>query len=541
MRILLLAHSFNSLTQRLWVELTARGHWVSLEFDVNDAVTVQAAELARPDLIVAPFLKRAIPEAVWSRHICLVVHPGPPGDRGPAALDWAILDGEDEWGVTVLQATAEMDAGPVWAFRRFAMRPAGKSSLYRNELTEAAVEAVLEAVERRPAPQRPSPSWWKPALRQALRAVAWDRDDSAAALRKIRCSDGTPGVVDGDLRLYDAHPADGLDGPPGTWIARRGTQLARATADGAVWIGHLARREAGALKLPAADLLPDIAAGLPAMPGHHDLWYDEKGGVGFLHFPFHNGAMSTAQCRRLETAFRQAAERPTRIIVLMGGMDFWSNGIHLSTIEAADSPADESWANINAMNDLCRAVIECGSHLTVAAMHGNAGAGGVFMALAADLVWARSGVVLNPHYKGMGNLFGSEYWTYLLPRRCGPAAARTITEARLPIGTAEATGLGLIDAAFAPTPAAFRAETEARAAALAADPSLDDRLAAKRLGRLADEAEKPLSAYRAEELERMRLNFYGFDPSYHVARYNFIRKVPKSRTPLYLARHRSKA
>jgi len=29
----------------------------------------------------------------------------------------------------------------------------------------------------------------------------------------------------------------------------------------------------------------------------------------------------------------------------------------------------------------------------------------------------------------------------------------------------------------------------------------------------------------------MRLNFYGFDPSYHVARYNFVRKVPKSARP----------
>jgi len=37
----------------------------------------------------------------------------------------------------------------------------------------------------------------------------------------------------------------------------------------------------------------------------------------------------------------------------------------------------------------------------------------------------------------------------------------------------------------------------------------------------------------------MKRNFYGFDPSYHVARYNFIRKIPKSRTPLTLAAHRS--
>lgn len=36
----------------------------------------------------------------------------------------------------------------------------------------------------------------------------------------------------------------------------------------------------------------------------------------------------------------------------------------------------------------------------------------------------------------------------------------------------------------------------------------------------------------------MRLNFYGFDPSYHVARFNFVHKVAKSRTPLTVALHR---
>ena len=38
----------------------------------------------------------------------------------------------------------------------------------------------------------------------------------------------------------------------------------------------------------------------------------------------------------------------------------------------------------------------------------------------------------------------------------------------------------------------------------------------------------------------MRRNFFGFDPSYHVARYHFVSKVPRSRTPLWLARHRSR-
>ena len=121
------------------------------------------------------------------------------------------------------------------------------------------------------------------------------------------------------------------------------------------------------------------------------------------------------------------------------------------------------------------------------------------------------------------------------------AGALALTQARLPVGTEEARDWGLIDGSFGASVAEFRSGLETFASELAASPDLERRLSAKRLSRLADEAEKPLAQYRAEELEHMKLNFYGFDPSYHVARWNFIGKVPKSRTPLYLARHRSKA
>ncbi len=94
MRVLILSHAFNSLTQRLWAELARDGHDLTLELDVNDRVTEEAVALARPELIVAPFLKRAIPESVWRRQRCLVVHPGIEGDRGPSALDWAVQQGE---------------------------------------------------------------------------------------------------------------------------------------------------------------------------------------------------------------------------------------------------------------------------------------------------------------------------------------------------------------------------------------------------------------------------------------------------------------
>jgi hypothetical protein len=74
--------------------------------------------------------------------------------------------------------------------------------------------------------------------------------------------------------------------------------------------------------------------------------------------------------------------------------------------------------------------------------------------------------------------------------------------------------------------------------ALAADPALDCLLADKQARRARDEAAEPLTAYRAEDLERMRLAFDGFDPSYHVARWRFIIREPIARTPLHLARHR---
>lgn len=76
LRILLLCHSFNSLSQRLYAELRARGHCVSVELDIADPVTSEAIDRFQPDLLLAPFLKRRLPAAVWQRLPCWVVHPG---------------------------------------------------------------------------------------------------------------------------------------------------------------------------------------------------------------------------------------------------------------------------------------------------------------------------------------------------------------------------------------------------------------------------------------------------------------------------------
>ena len=101
---------------------------------------------------------------------------------------------------------------------------------------------------------------------------------------------------------------------------------------------------------------------------------------------------------------------------------------------------------------------------------------------------------------------------------------------------AESVKLGFYDACL-PGPG-FTVDVARRAAELAAAPDIGHQLAAKAAKRAADEAQKPLAAYRAEELAEMRRNFYGFDPSYHVARYHFVSRSPHSWTPRHLARHR---
>lgn len=543
--ILLLASAFNSLTQRVQAELRDHGHSVAVRIVHEDGggSVREAVRQEAPDLVVAPYLRSAIPEDVWSLHTCLIVHPGPVGDRGPSSLDWAVHEGADRWGVTVLQANAEMDAGDVWASVSCALPPVGKSDLYRNEVSDAAMAAVLLAVGRfasgtyKPSPQDAGAGRCRPLFRQSLRRIDWQVDSTSTVVRKLRAADSQPGVLDEVLGdewfLHGGYPEPRLSGRPGEIVATRDGAICRATTDGAVWIPELRPRRApggpATFKLPATVALAGRLSAVLALAaplhrnGHEDTWaeigYREEAGTGLLSFSFRGGAMSTEQCRRLLRAYRFACSRPTSVLVLGGGRDFFSNGIHLNVIEAADDPGAESWANINAIDDLVEAVLTTTDRLVVSAVAGNAAAGGVMLALAADEVWCRAGAVLNPHYRLMG-LYGSEYWTYSLPRRVGAAAAERLMQDALPVSSAAAHGLGLVDSVIACAPEVFDSEVGARAARLAALPATQFRINAKK----AERDQIDLTPYRAAELARMRRIFADPHHPYHGLRGSFVRK-----------------
>lgn len=567
MHILLVASAFNSLTQRVLAELQDRGHTVGVELALgNDDALREAVRTHAPRLIVAPMLTTAIPEDIWRAHTCLIVHPGPPGDRGPSSLDRTLREGVESWGVTVLAAVAEMDAGDVWAWSPLKVPPlAGKSDLYRGEVADAAIDAVLLAVERfasgtyKPKRQKAADlaAGWRPFLKQAERRIDWTSASTESVLRQLRAADSQPGVLDDLLGapwyLHGAYPEDELRGTPGELIATRAGAVCRATTDGAVWIlqmrpWHAPGSGLASFKLPAVDALGDLLpAGLPDVPAPLELpagrrtWTDmrysehgEHGAVGVLNFSFPGGAMSSVQCRRLLEAYRFACTRSTSVLVLGGLRDFFSNGIHLNVIEAAPDPAEESWANIHAMNDLVEAVITTTDRLTVAALGGNAAAGGVMLALAADEVWCRDGAILNPHYRLMG-LYGSEYWTYTLPRRVGEREAERLTQSALPVSAKRAVELGMAERVLQAAPEELGDEVMRLATQLAASPDLAARIAKRQAKRAEDESAKPLQRYRDEELAHMRRNFFDRSEPHAALRSAFVRKEKAQHTPAHVA------
>lgn len=586
MRILLLSSAFSGLTQRYYTELDDAGYEVSVELHLGDISQVlQGIKLFKPDLIICPFLTKKIPSEIYDRYTCLIVHPGIVGDRGPSSLDWAIQNNVPEWGVTLLEAQEEMDMGNIWASRTFPMRSATKTSLFNREVTQAAVECLWEALIYYQAPDfKPRALNYNDPLvkgrlqanmKQQDRCIDWFSQSTDEILRHINAADGTPGVLDEifgqSVYLHNAHKEEKLIGKAGDIIATANNAICRATVDGAIWIGHLKPRlDSGqnGIKLPAAYVLKDylsdtcdLVSGLSNKNlrlGHgvipdisidytqegrqlpcQEVWYEIENRIAYLYSEFHNGAMSTEQCKQMLFVYRHVAALDVDIIVLMGGENYWSNGIHLNHIEAAEDSADESWRNINAIDDLILQIINTVDKVTISAIAGGAGAGGAILALASDKLYVREGVVLNPHYKNMGGLFGSEYWSYLLPKRVGDKMAYLLTDIqRLPVSAKKAWRIGMVDKVLDNNHQLFKAQVKHLARQYVANTALLQQvLQGKAETRCLDEGKKALASYRQFELSQMYANFYGND-AYHQARRNFVYKVCLTKTPDNIAFHR---
>ncbi|WP_353661399.1 hydrogenase maturation protein [Hydrogenimonas sp. SS33] len=551
MRILLLVSAFNSLTQQVFCRLEDLGHEVSVEYARTPALMEEAVALWQPKLILCPYLLQKVPASIWQSVPTLVVHPGPPGDRGASSLDWALLRNEKAWGVTLLQAVEAMDAGPIWAWGSFAMPPESpKGRIYRREVGVTTLRLLEEVLEYFDNPGF-SPRWQEPLepmhapVRQEQRSIDWTRDDTETIVRKINASDNHPGVEEEllglEVRLYGAHSEGELRGEPKAVLAKRNGSICLGTVDGAVWISHL--KEPGRFKLPATYVLKERLKGIkerriplyvdPSLQTFKEITFVQEGRIGYLGFDFYNGAMSAEQCIRLKYAVETLRDE-VDLLVLTGGPNFFSNGIHLTILEESKKQGEDGWSNINAMNNLIETLLFSDDILTMASFGANAGAGGVFLGLACDFAVAREGVVLNSHYKTMG-LSGSEYHTYTLPGRVGEERAKELLEACLPVSAKRAKDLGMIDALFE----AERYEESLKKwcrELLEDEDRYYDLLDAKR-ERLERDRER-IDACKEAELKRMHPEFWDPKSDFHRLRHDFVYKVCPARAPERIARHR---
>ncbi len=543
MKITLLITTFNSTSQLAYSYLKGLKHHLDIVYAINNQEMIKEVESFNPDIIISPFLKKFVPDEIYTKYPTFILHPGIIGDKGAYSIDNAIKDSKDSWGVVYLRANGEFDSGKIYTQQTFKMRDSYKASIYRNEVNLASLDALKELLNNisdssfKPTPQLDT----KPhkQLTQVDRAIDWNLDSTKEIIKKIYMSDSHPGVLDQFLGtncyLYGAWFEDRLKSDkPKEILAKRDGAICVSTIDGAIWITHL--KEVGKFKLPATFVLKDRLKGVKEqrLPLIFDRSYktfyeiscDIKDEIAYLHFNFHNGAFSSDKCIKLKYAFEYLKEQ-AKVVVLMGGDDFFSNGIHLNILEDSKKNGEDGWSNINAMNDLVSSILYAEETITVASLSKNSGAGGVFLALACDYVVANEITVLNPHYKTLG-LSGSEYHSYTLPKRVGEKTAKKLLDECLPICADEAHRIGMVDKLFKNKD--YLNSLGEFCLSLIQDEEIYDQF----LWDKEDSIELNKTRFeecKNKELSTMYPEFWDEDSIFHQLRYQFVYKICPTKTP----------
>ena len=543
MKILLIISSFNSLSQSVYCKLQELEHKVFIKFAISKELMIEAVEEINPDIVFCPFLKQFIPNEIFENYPTFVLHPGIIGDRGHNSLDNAINDEVKQWGVVILKANEVLDGGDIYAQSNFIMREeSSKASIYRNEVTQSTLKALEQFLQNYqnkdfiPTKQILNPIHKN--LSQENRKINWQKDNTKQILKKINMSDSTPGVKDEILGvecyLFSAFIEDTLRGETKEILAKRDGAICIGTIDGAIWISQI--QELGSFKLPATYVLKDKIKGIEEKriplviederKSFYELRVQRKDEIAYLYFNFHNGAMTSTQCIKLKYAIEYLKEE-CKVLVLMGADDFFSNGIHLNILEDSKKQGEDGWSNINAMNEAVKAVLLCDEIITVASFNKNSGAGGVFLGLACDYAISSENTIFNPHYKTLG-LSGSEYHTFILPKRVGQTKSKELLENCLPINANYAKKINMIDEVYPFED--YQEKLEIFCENLLKNEDTFEEFIDRKKDFL--EQELPLmEECKEKELQIMYDEFWEKSSSFHTLRYDFVHKIKPKNTP----------
>jgi methionyl-tRNA formyltransferase len=229
------------------------------------------AELRRlqPDLIAVAAYGQILPQAILDLPLfgCLNVHTSLlPKYRGAAPIQWAILNGDTETGVTIMKMDAGLDTGPMLAQATTPIAPTDDAQTLHDRLAELGGELLVKTIPNYVTGQivpRPQPAegvsyarkinkedgaidWAQPAR------VLWNR------VRGLTPWPGTythlPGAGQSRLlKIWRAAVEPELSGPPGTVLRADQAGLLVACGQQALRILHLQRE--GGRKMSASEFL----------------------------------------------------------------------------------------------------------------------------------------------------------------------------------------------------------------------------------------------------------------------------------------------
>ncbi|HET9992268.1 MAG TPA: methionyl-tRNA formyltransferase [Kofleriaceae bacterium] len=157
---------------------------------------------ARVELAVVVAYGKILPQAVLDAppRGCINVHGSLlPKYRGAAPVQWAVIDGEAETGVSIMQLDEGMDTGPVWAERRVPIGPEETSGELLARLAPIGAAALLETLPQitsgtaHPVPQDHARATHAKMLDKTDGAIDWTQPARAIAAR-IRGVDPWPGA-----------------------------------------------------------------------------------------------------------------------------------------------------------------------------------------------------------------------------------------------------------------------------------------------------------------------------------------------------------
>ena len=149
MKILLFTSTHNGLCQRAYAELVERGHSVAIQAAQSDAAMEAAAAYFQPQLIIAPFLNKAVPASILEKYTVIMMRPDIRVNRGSFSRKGTISDNCQNWRVTVLDSTSEKDTAAMnWCSYSLKMQLDNKTSFFQHHVAQAAVQDILKAVEK---------------------------------------------------------------------------------------------------------------------------------------------------------------------------------------------------------------------------------------------------------------------------------------------------------------------------------------------------------------------------------------------------------